>query len=375
MSPRRRSKAKRGWPDNLYERKGYYTWRDPRTREEHGIGNDRLQAFQEAIEMNLHLAGLTHKVRLIDRVTGSADRSVEAWAKKYAEALAKVELADNTRKAYASMNRRLVAMLGASTTVASVTALRVSEVLEQVGVTEGKARAAQALRHFMRDWFREAVVQGWRDDNPVRDTKIIAKVEVKRARLSFEVFMAVYERVRQEWLRNAMALALVSAQRREDIAAAEFPDFRDGGWWLEQLSEKATTPHRIFIPLELRLNVFGMSLAEAVAQCRRTGVLSRYLVHQTERRGNSPVGSPIWIDTISRRFTDVIETLGLDWGKKTPPTFHEIRSLSERLYADQGGVATQHLLGHEEPETTAVYHDSRGSEWTHALDGRKIVSE
>ena len=45
-----------------------------------------------------------------------------------------------------------------------------------------------------------------------------------------------------------------------------------------------------------------------------------------------------------------------------PPTFHEVRSLAARLYAEQG-VDAQALLGHESPDMTALYRDVRGSEW------------
>ena len=60
---------------------------------------------------------------------------------------------------------------------------------------------------------------------------------------------------------------------------------------------------------------------------------------------------------------DAIASLGRNWEGKTPPTFHEIRSLSERLYSRQGDVRTQELLGHRDPRMTAVYHDVRGAEW------------
>jgi hypothetical protein len=362
--------ARRSLPPNLYERRGYYSWRHPGTREEFGLGRDRASAVAQSVEMNVHLAKLTHKPRLIDRVTGSADRSVGKWAEKYADALAKQDFAANTRRHYASLNRRMVGVLGGDTPLASVTALQVSEALEKVGVVEGKARLAQALRHFMRDSFREAAVQGWRDDNPVRDTKLAVKVEVKRARLSLEVFQRVYS-VAHPWLKNAMALALVTGQRREDVSLAQFAAFHDGGWWCVQQSKKSKRAHRIFIPLELRLDAFGMSLADVLSQCRRTGAVSRYLVHQTEPYGNSAVGSRIWVDTITRRFSEALATLGLDWGDKTPPTFHELRSLSKRLYDAQGGVNTLDLLGHEDEETGEIYSDTRAeSDWVRILDTR-----
>jgi integrase len=47
---------------------------------------------------------------------------------------------------------------------------------------------------------------------------------------------------------------------------------------------------------------------------------------------------------------------------KTPPTFHEIRSLASRLYNKQG-IDDQALLGHKSGSMTAAYRDVRGTEW------------
>lgn len=364
MAPRRRSSAKRGWPANLYERKGYFTWRHPLTREEFGLGRDKATAFPQAIEANLHIAGLRGKARLIDKLTGSAERTVGAWNEKYQGKLKAGDFAACTLRQYKSLGKRMVATFKAETPLHAVTALQVSQGLESIAVTEGKARLAQALRNFMRDSFREARVQGWYiAENPVMDTKLPVAVTVKRSRLSLEVFQQIYAKTELVWLKNAMALALVTGQRREDIAEAQFPQFHDGSWWCVQASEKTDNPHRIAIPLELRLHAFGMSLGDVVSQCRRTGVASRWLIHQTVNRGNSPTGRKIWIDTLSKRFAETLTSLQIDWADKEPPTFHEIRSLAERLYSAQGGVNTQELLGHKDPETTALYHDSRGSEW------------
>ncbi|WP_421512183.1 hypothetical protein ACOQH0_10425 [Enterobacter sp. JS8-1] len=44
------------------------------------------------------------------------------------------------------------------------------------------------------------------------------------------------------------------------------------------------------------------------------------------------------------------------------PTFHEQRSLSERLYEGQG-INTQQLPGHSSDRMTAQYHNDRGLEW------------
>lgn len=363
MVPRRRSSKKKGWPDNLYEDGGYYSWRNPITGVKYGIGRDKAAAFSQAIEANLHIAQQIGRPRLIDRLTGSSDRTVQAWDTKYQDLIAQASFAANTLRSYKSLGKRMVQMLKPDTPLQAVTALEISNGLERIAKDEGKARLAQALRNFMRDSFREARVQGWyRGENPVLDTKLPVRPEVRRARLSLEVFRQVYESTSLPWLRNAMALALVTGQRREDISEAQFRDFRDGGWYCEQKSEKSEHPHRIFIPLELRLDAFGMSLGDVVSQCRRTGIASPYLIHQTAPRGQSARGQQIWKDTLSRRFSEALAHLGLDWADKEPPTFHEIRSLSERLYSAQG-LNTQELLGHNDAETTALYHNARGSEW------------
>lgn len=357
MTPRRRSSRKSGWPANLYESRGYFTYRNPSTGERFGLGRDKGYAFSQAIEANLHIAGHLNKERLIDRLTGDQSRTVLAWAIKYAELLAARDLADNTRRHYKQLSARMTIMLGHDTKVRAVTALQISEGLEAL-VKSGKERTAQALRGFMRDSFSAAIVKGWRDDNPVREIKS-SPVTVKRARLTFDVFQQVYG-TDCTWLRNAMALALVSGQRREDIALAQFKDVREDLWWVDQ----GKTGSRLCLPLELKLECFGMSLGDVIRQCRSTHVLSPYLIHQTERvpGGKSLPGMKIWKDTVSSRFTSAVAALKVDFAGKTPPTFHEIRSLSARLYKQQKNVNVQELLGHKSPSSTLLYEDGRG-EW------------
>jgi integrase len=225
---------------------------------------------------------------------------------------------------------------------------------------EGKQRLAQSMRSYWLDFFKFCIAQGVITHSPVEVTERV-RVEVKRSRLTFEVFTQIYNATRDScvWLHNAMALALVTLQGRAEIASASVPQFRDGGWYVERKKTKA----RLFIPLELRLDVFGASLEDVYKQCRSTGVLSRFLIHQTEPRGNSPVGSQIWIDTISRRFSDELAKLGIDFGDREPPTFHEIRSLGVRLYKQQGGVDVQALAAHADAEMTELYANPRGAEY------------
>lgn len=72
-------------------------------------------------------------------------------------------------------------------------------------------------------------------------------------------------------------------------------------------------------------------------------------------------GDPVWRDTLSKGFAKARDMTGLEW-TGTPPSFHEMRSLSIRLYAEQG-VDVQALAGHKDAATTAIYRDVRGAEW------------
>jgi enterobacteria phage integrase len=243
-----------------------------------------------------------------------------------------------------------------SGTAAKVGTLEVSNVLKAMK-DEGKHRAAQAFRSFLIDCFDRMIAQGWRSDNPARVTDKV-RVKVKRARLPFTAFIKLYETTSLRWLRNAMALALVAGKDRDAVRNAQFADFRDGGWW----NERSKTEARVYLPLQLRLHVFGMSLDDVLKQCRASGIVSRYLIHQTERAKGAVLGRPMHPDMITRKFSAELAKLNLDWGDKEPPTFYEIRSLAARLYKEQGDINPQDLLSHKDPRSTATYTDGRG-EW------------
>ena len=356
MAPRRRKPINQPLPDYTRNRAGYYSWTHPKTGREYGLGRDRQQAIKEAKQANASLAG---RSTLLDRIVGTDDHTWDRWLDEYEKILAARPLAQNTRRTYRSILKRCRALVPPDTLVDDVQTLHISTALKALKEIDMQ-RTAQALRSFLSDCFRCAIAEGWRTDriNPVEVTDGVT-VEVNRARLTLEVFAQVYAAEKTPWAKNAYALALVGAQRREDICEAQFKrDIREGAWWVDQ----GKTGSRLIIPLSLRLEAFGMSLGEVVSQCRTTGVVSPYLIHQTKPWGNSPVGAQIWIDTLTRHFSRGVAGLDMDWQGRDPPTFHEIRSLSERLYAAQGGVNTQELLGHKDAKSTATYHDPRG-EW------------
>lgn len=64
------------------------------------------------------------------------------------------------------------------------------------------------------------------------------------------------------------------------------------------------------------------------------------LTSQAER------GTQVKSNTLTINFSKARDLAGIDWGEGSPATFHEQRSLSERLYKEQG-LNTQKLLGHK----------------------------
>lgn len=297
------------------------------------------------------------EVTAAEWVRGTPSKSWGAWLTRYEEICKERELAKATRNVYATHMRRARAQWPEQAAVSSIDTGMVADAIRLL-TSAGKHRMAQSYRAYLTDCFDSAIAEGWCTSNPVDVTRPV-KVKTKRARLTLEHVRAILaDPAIKPWMRNAIALALVTGQRREDIARARRPDIREGSWWCEQHK----TGNRVAIPIGIRLDVLGMSLADVLEQCRSTGILSPYLIHQTFRGGGSKPGAPIAIRAYTNLFTAAVKRLGLDWGDKSPPTFHELRSLSKRLYDAQGGVDTKQLLGHKSASAAALYGDSRG-EW------------
>jgi integrase len=198
--------------------------------------------------------------------------------------------------------------------------------------------------------------------NPVTVTRS-PKTDVVRSRLTLDQFKRIYETALgfDPWVARSMELALLSAQRREDVGSIQFTDVKDGFLFVEQQKTGA----RIRIPVAVRCEAVGLSLDDVVKRCRDAAV-SKWLLHYTARRGTRNAGHPVGLQQITRRFAAARDaTEGLTWEEeKEPASFHEIRSLAARLYADQYSPEfAQAILGHKSASMTALYRDVRGAEW------------
>lgn len=359
MSPARRRSHRRNWPRGLYEpRPGYFVWRHPLTGQTLAVGTVPLQvAINQALLANAHV--MQSAPTLVDKLEGRTET--------VADVLAIMPAAEkkNTAKSNRSLDKRIREKLGAIA-CGTLSVKHCAGLIDEV-LAEGKQRLAQAVRSRLIVVCAKAMAKGWMGANPAEATEKV-EVEVKRDRLSLDQFSAVLAVADQvaEWLPLAMRLALVTGQDRATIAHLKRAQIKtlDGGRFLVvQRSKTSDTNAPVAIPLDLALGAAGCSLADLLAH--RTGVVSPFVVHHVQPWGNAPVGSQVHPDRISHAFTEARALAGIPdtlANGKGAPTFHEIRSLSKRLYDKQGGVDTKALLGHASDEAAALYADARGTE-------------
>lgn len=364
MAPRPRNPGSKDLPPNLYKktdkRNGvtYFTYRDPVSGRMFGLGSDKAQAIAEAAAANMALqaAPPTLAARMTPEPL-TPDQPFRDWLEEYRQILPERELSESTMRNVRMRINRLDEAFGGRG-IRSLTTMDIANYLSAF-VKEGKAQMARAMRSLLRDLFMEAMARGWVDSNPVEVTKA-ARVKIKRQRLTLELWKAIYEEAKQPWLKRAMELAVLTGQRREDIATLGFKDEVDG--FLQVVQSK--TGARLRLSTSIKLECIGLSLGEVMRLCRDR-VLSKHLVHHHRTISRAKAGTPIMLDTISKEFAAArdraAKKLGLDLGA-SPPTFHEQRSLAARLHEEEGRDA-QRLLGHRSAKMTDLYRDSRGAEW------------
>lgn len=352
MNAAKRNAHRRGWPRGLYEpREGYYVWRSPDGRTI-PIGRLSLRGAQaQAVAANLAFEAaaptLVQKMAQAPSVDG---QTVETLLSKIPPAKAA-----NTRRSHKSLDKRIVAAIG-SMHAADLRTQHCAELIEPIEVVEKKARLALAVRSRLVTMCARGMQLGWMASNVAEATRT-PEVEVKRQRLSLDAFKAVRAKADKVngWIGKAMDLALVTGADRDTISGLERKaNIVDGCLHYR----RGKTGVWIAVPLDLELVAAGLVLRDVLKNT--SGVASRFIVHHVRNFGNAPAGSPVFVDTITKAFAKAYKLAELP--PENAPTFHEIRSLSKRLYSAQGNVDTKALLGHKDEKTADLYADPRGSE-------------
>ena len=353
----------------LYSRKVnnvYWRYKHPVTGKFHSLGTNEAEAIAIATEANTRLAEQrTRQILAIsDRIATSKGKAIttSTWLDRYQaiqdDRLKSGDIRLNTYKQKAKPVSLLRERAGMKL-ISSVDVRDIAQLLDEY-IAAGQPRMAQVVRSVLIDVFKEAqhygeVPPGY---NPALATKQ-PKRKITRQRLSLEEWQKIFDiaDANHRYMGNAMLLALVTGQRLGDISKMKFSDIWEDH--LHVIQEK--TGSKIAIPLSLRLNAINWSLRDVVARCRDYAV-SPYLVHFFRATSQAERGAQVKSNTLTMNFSKARDLAGIDWGEGSPATFHEQRSLSERLYKEQG-LDTQKLLGHKTQRQTDRYNDDRGKGW------------
>lgn len=354
----------------LYSRKVnkvYWRYKHPVTGKFHALGTNEAEAIAIATEANTRLAEQrTRQILAISgRIATSKGKAIttSTWLDRYQaiqdDRLKSGDIRLNTYKQKAKPVSLLRERAGMKL-ISAVDVRDIAQLLDEY-IAAGRPRMAQVVRSVLIDVFKEAqhygeVPPGY---NPALATKQPRR-KITRQRLSLEEWKKIFDiaDATHRYMGNAMLLALVTGQRLGDISRMKFSDIWDDH--LHVIQEK--TGSKIAIPLSLRLNAINWSLRDVVARCRDYAV-SAYLVHFFRSTSQAERGAQVKANTLTMNFSKARDLARIDWGEGSPATFHEQRSLSERLYKEQG-LDTQKLLGHKTQQQTDRYHDDRGKGWS-----------
>ncbi|OCF95524.1 hypothetical protein A9G08_11455 [Gilliamella sp. wkB195] len=222
------------------------------------------------------------------------------------------------------------------------------DALIKIYIDQDKAPSAKCMYHLLRDIFREAYARGWNNKNPTDPIKC-PKVIVKRSRMTLSEFKKILteaEKTGNKIMHDAMTLALVTGQRRSDIAEMKKSNVKRNYLLVDQYKTGA----KIALPIKLECKKIGTSLRDIIESTDNDFLVSRN-------------NEKIKLDDITRQFSRLRDRVfNRNYWDGTPTTFHEIRSLSERLYREQR-IDTMTLLGHKSQQMTDKYNDNRGREY------------
>lgn len=360
MSPRPRSGKNKGLPPNLYHdpRYGTYRYRRPDTGKFFSMGKDKAAAVEAARQLNMQLMAGSDLVASVMGGGVTLAKFIESYER---DILPPRKLAKATLDLYAIRLRGIKKELGEATPIEAITLRAVSAMLDKL-----TPRASNQTRAVLVDLLNHAKAKGLIADNPAADT--IPRIEEKqRKRHTVEGLMAI-RAASPAWLQNAIDLALLTGQRREDILAMRFEDIRDGYLYVIQ---KKTAKASDAGYLRLKMTP---AMQEAVRRCR-DDVASPYLIHRRPDRldAKQRAAKAHWTQVdnrfLTRAFQEAREAAKAypGWTDAELPGFHEIRALVTQLYKKQGASAedVQRLLGHATEAMTRNYSaDHHEIMWT-----------
>lgn len=337
-------------PPNLYCRKGYYSYRNPETGIEYGIGRNKAEAVNDAIAANYQILSSKVKPNLVERISGN-EILLHEWILEYVKTLEDRNLKKSTFKGYIS-KLNIIKEHIPNIDISLITSQLISQLIDKV-YNSGKKSMAMHVRLTAIDLFKEAIMKGNLKENPASPTRA-PRTQVKRSRLSFDDFIKIKNEIKAygRQYELIMELGLLTGQRIGDLIKLQKSNITNDRLLIIQ----AKTGTKLSIPLTLFMGKIEKSVGDVVTELISISFSDNLFTNSN--------GNPLQYESVFRQFSTARKNTGLSWGDKTPPSFHEIRSLAARLYKkEKNGEFAQSLLGHKSIAMTEKYQDSRSDDW------------
>lgn len=276
-------------------------------------------------------------------------RTVECWRSEYDAIISARFISEKTLSGKRTSVKHIIDALG-SFNLDEVRPVHIIQAVRKI-YDAGYRTTARRVLIDACDFFDEAMYVGLIDRNPAALIKP-PRPAVERSRLNMEQYERIFWYARHNataWAASAFLLTLVTAQRRADIVLMHDDHIVDEHLCVTQSKGGA----RIRLPLDLKLDALGLSIAEVIEDCRSNGPPGPHFIRRRD-------GFPPCTASLSQQFAQCRDAVidRSEWDGKSPASFHEMRSLAERLYRKQG-VDTQILLGHKHKLTTDMYNSDR----------------
>lgn len=358
-----------GLPDNLTARRKtgrvYYSYRNPQTGRETGMGTDRAKAVDAAKTLN----GIFAKSgALVARVMGGGQTFggyLTHWQEKIlpAKRVNGLPLSPETTAEYGRICKVIDKALGLIplATLAQADIARYLNGLASAEVyNKHRALLVQICRNAVSDGrlqrnLAEAIVK--RD----RDRK-------QRGRLTLEAYSAIYAEA-DPVTRLGMELALNITQRNYDLRGIRFADLREDGYLylIQSKTRKHGKSAYLRIPGTLRTvhsEAGYRTLAEIIA-AGRDDVPCPFVLHERPQRLRKSADKEHWAQLgkkrLSRGFAEARDATGLFDGipEAERPTFYECVALGMHLREKAGWdkKRVRALKGHTSDRMTDHYLD------------------
>jgi len=219
------------------------------------------------------------------------------------------------------------------------------------------------LKHrcLLRELFRYAIGEGYRETNPAIEVNLKAPEKRKRQRHTFDGYLKIKE-ASPDWLKRAMDIALFSIQRRSDLVEIDIAThINQEARTIDILQQKTRNySNPIYISI-----LMGDALWEAVHSAINSPTkcpkLIHYKPHRSDRRqiAARPHAFAVLPSYLTKQFKKYRDASGVydHLEPKERPSFHDIRALGILMY-HKAGFPMEYIMalaGHAKQSTTEHY--------------------